>query len=79
MDSSKHQKIFVRDSFESFLQELIEVELPPVGYENHKRNLMTDLIFDYVMRQSTCVANKRNKQLTEKSRHKASLVVSTPK
>ena len=69
--SVKESRIFLRDSFEEVLRNVDFDALPTVGCISHQVEFMTDLIMDYVVRRFTCLAEKKNAELTAKS-HKSS-------
>ena len=69
--SVNESRIFLRDSFEEVLRNVDFDALPTVGCFAHQVEFMTDLIMDYVVRRFTCLAEKKNAELTAKS-HKSS-------
>ncbi len=61
----KSDEVFVTDSFQSILYEISYEKLPPIGCERHRIELMTNIIYDFVVNRFKCFAKLRKLKLLE--------------
>ncbi len=54
----------MRDAFDAILKELTYENLPPVGCHSHQIQLITDIIFKFMLLRFKCIVKRKSMEKT---------------
>lgn len=79
LNLTKGNRVFLRDAFEAVLVTLSAEKLPLIGCTVHQKELMTAVIFQYLILRFRCFAKKKMIAIVEKKKSEAHARMKTKK
>lgn len=64
----ENDRVFLRDTFEATLMIIAAKKLPIIGYDIHQKDLMTSVMFQYLILRFRCFGEKKFIEIVEKKR-----------